>query len=466
MARTREQIIDALRANLTSIDNRLDLKVGPLWDYLISPIPTELATLESRIESLKRYYSPRFALVATREEARDFATNFGTGPSIGNFARATVVFYKNSAPSRGIVYSIPIGSLVQTIDGTLVFRTLQAVTMYGDYAETYFNAARQRYEVQVVVQAVAPGTVYNIPAGHIRRMQPGITGFDSIEQISDAVGGTEPEDSFEVAIRVQEKFKGLERNSIGGIATRIKEYASTYVSTVSVVKPSDRLEFRRFTQGPSLDVYVSGENLALVTEEYLALGGETTIPLNLHKTMTSITSITLNGLVLDPSIWRFIPDTTLEYRLSTRANPTIQLTTALVSNTLVEITGYRNDLLNMVQDLFSFDNAFFYTDVLVRSFMLLPVLINLECRIISADPNTVHDQIRMYCDTFIRDTSSTLIPEVLKDFLREGIPEIESIKLLEFRRTTGASDVIEVISPLKNQVAIFDSVASSITVRL
>jgi hypothetical protein len=58
MARSQEQISDALRASITGIDNRLDLKVGPLWDYLIAPIPPELASLESKIETLKRYYSP------------------------------------------------------------------------------------------------------------------------------------------------------------------------------------------------------------------------------------------------------------------------------------------------------------------------------------------------------------------------------------------------------------------------
>ena len=143
MARTQEQISEALRASLLGIDNRLDLKVGPLWDYLIAPIPPQLALLESQIETLKRFYSPTFADVASAEEARSFAINFGTGPSSGDFARATVVFYRNSTPAKGLTYSVPIGTLVQTIDGTLVYRTTKSVVMSGDYAATYFNPATQ-----------------------------------------------------------------------------------------------------------------------------------------------------------------------------------------------------------------------------------------------------------------------------------------------------------------------------------
>ena len=261
MARSKEQVADSIRASINGIDNRLDLKVGPLWDYLIAPIPPELSAIESRIDTLKVYYSPNFANVATPSEARDFAVNFGTGPSIGNFAQAGIVFYKSSPPAAGLTYTVPIGALVQTIDGTLVYRTTQSATMSGDYAATYFNPSTQRYEVTVRVEAVAPGIKYNIPANHIKRMQANITGFDGIIQITDAVGGTEPEDSAEVARRVQEKFKGLEKNSMSGIVTTIKDAEPSYVRTVNVVRPTDRIEFRRLTIGPSLDVYAQGQNL-------------------------------------------------------------------------------------------------------------------------------------------------------------------------------------------------------------
>jgi hypothetical protein len=469
MARSQEQISDALRASITGIDNRLDLKVGPLWDYLIAPIPPELASLERKIETLKRYYSPNFSTVATPEEARDFAVNFGTGPSIGNFARTTVTFYRNSPPASGMVYTVPIGALVQTIDATLVYRAVQSASMSGDYAATYFNPSTQRYEVQVVVEAVAPGVTYNVPANHIRRMQSTISGFDGIQQIVEARGGTEPEDSFEVSLRVQDKFKGLELNSMSGIVTQIRESQSSYVTAVSIVKPTDRVEFRRLTYGPSLDVCVLGENLALCSEDYLASGGEKVVPITTHRTIKNVSSVMLNGNVLDSSMWLFTLDTSLEYQLSTRSNPVVQLTSPLSVNDLVEVVGVKNILLDELQSLFLENNALFKTDILLRSFINLPIVVSIECRISSGDPDTVREQVTALITTYIEPTvgiPTTLIPDTLRSLLKENIPEVEAVKIIEFRRKYSSIDAVEIISPYKNQVPIFDSVASSITVRL
>lgn len=471
MARTKDQIADSLKASITGIDNRLDLKVGPLWDYLISPIPPELASLESRIEILKRYYSPNFSIVATSQEARDFAVNFGTGPSIGNFARTTIVFYRNSAPSSGLTYTVPIGALVMTIDGNLVFRTTQSGTMSGDYAATYFNPSTQRYELAIAVEAVAPGIKYNIPANHIRKMQPLIGGFDGLMQYAAAAGGTEPEDSQAVAARVQEKFKGLERNSIGGITTTIKEAEPSYAGTVTVVKPTDRMEFRRLTSGPSLDVYVQGQNTIPFTEDYLAYGGEPTVPILVNRTVTGITSLSINGNAIDSTLWTFIPDTSLEYQFSTRANPLLQIdkTIALSANDLVEIVGVKNDLLDSLQALFANDNSLFYTDVLLRSFLALPVVVSLEARITTGDPDTIRSNIMTLLTYYIEPLTgipTLLIPDTIKSILKQSIPEIDTVKILEFRRKYGSISTVETIAPYKNQEPLFDTVAASITVRL
>jgi len=470
MARTKEQIQDSLRTSLINTDNRLDLKVGPLWDYLIAPIPPQLASIEKQIETLKIYYSPSFSTVATVEEARDFAINFGTGPSLGNFSRTTIVFYRNSAPATGITYSVPIGSLVQTVDGNLVYRTIQAAVMSGDYSATYFNPSTQRYELQVAVEAVAPGIQYNIPANHIKRMQPAIGGFDGIEQVADAAGGTEPENNYDVATRVQEKFKGLERNSLSGIVTLIKQAEPTYVTSVSVIKPTDRVEFRRLTYGPSLDVCVQGTNFTQFSEDYLASGGETTVPITVNRTVASISSVMVNGVFLESIAWTFIPDTSLEYQLSTRANPVIQLATSLSTNDLVEIVGTRNDLLDEMQAMFSGANSIFYTDVLIRSFIELPIIVSMEVRITSGDPDEIRGQIMAIVSAFIQPTlggiPTLLVPDRLRSILKENIPEVDTVKILEFRRKLGSIDAVEIISPYKNQAPIFDTVAASITVRL
>jgi hypothetical protein len=468
MARTQQQIADSIKTSLLAVDNRLDLKVGPLWDYLISPIPPELASIESTIDTLLVYYSPNFANVATPTQARDFAVNFGTGPSIGGFASTTVTFYRNSPPPTGLTFVVPVGALVQTIDGTLVYSVTQQVTMSGDYASTYFNPTSNHYEVQASVQAVSPGVTYNIPANHISKMQTTISGFDGVQQPYAASGGTDPEDSVSVALRVQNSFKGLEHNSISGLKTTIQEAQSSYVTAVNIVKPTDRVEFRRLTNGPSLDVYVLGQNYTQCTEDYLAVGGEVTIPITVNKTMIGITSVSVNGNILDATAWKFLPDTTLAYQFSTRANPVIQLTSALSSNDLVEIIGTKNYLLDSLQVLFTGENSLFYTDILIRSFIQLPIVVSLDIRITSGDTDTINSEVVAFTTAYIQPTSgipSQLTYGNLISLLQSSIPEIDTIKVLEFRREFNSINMVETIVPYKNQVPIFDYVASSIIVR-
>lgn len=469
MARSTEQIEDALRINIEETDNRLDLKVGPLWDYLLAPVPPQLASIENDIEILKRYYSPNFSYVATPQEARDFALNFGTGPSTGNFAKTTVVYYRNSAPPTGQVYTVPIGSLVTTVDENLIFKTKQTVTMSGDYSATYFNTLTQRYEISVIVEAVAPGEKYNIPANHLKKMQPQIVGFDGVQQVTAAQDGTEPENSSNVALRVQEKFKGLERNSLGGLPVVIQEYSPTLVGAVTVIRPTDRVEFRRLTNGPALDVCVQGSSSLSFSEDFLAVGGETVVPITLNRTVTSIESVIINGNVISPTQWTFVPDTTLEYQHSTRASASIQFLTGLVANDLVEVIGTRNDLLDQIQNLYIADTGLFYTDILIRSFEDLPIVVNIEVRINDGDPEDIQSLIASQITYYIEP--ETGIPEIListalVNGLRYTIPEVEAVKTHTFARKYGSIDSIEIIVPNKNQIPVFDAVASSITVRL
>jgi hypothetical protein len=480
MARTIDQVKNSLISTISSIDDRVDLKVGPVWDYLLAPLPTEFSFIESEIERLKRYYSPIFSTVATPEEARDFALNFGTSVSVGGFARCPIVFYRNSPPPTGSVFTVPTGSLVMTIDNNLVYRTIQAVEMSGNYASTYFNPSTLRYEVTVTVEAVSPGEKYNIPPKHIQRMQPNIQGFDGVTQYVEAGGGTPAEDSIAVAQRVQEKFKGLEKNSIGGITTNIKQSETDIVKSVTVVKPTDRQEFRRLTNGPSLDVYINGTDSANFTEEYLATGSEVTVQINnviwsvvpilVNKTVTSISSVLVNGIVLSSAEWTFFPDTTAEYQQSTMASPTIGFASPLLPNALVEISGVRNDVLDRVQLLYTGSDALFETSVLVRTYLDMYIVATIEIKINDGDTDAIQQLAYNVLSIMIEPSDGTIpqiiIPSQISDTLRAAIPEIATIKMLEFRRKYGSISAVETIVPLKNQLPKFDTVASAITVRL
>jgi len=468
MARTQNQILDSLQATLKGIDERIDLKVGPTWDYLLAPVPVELSPIESLIDRVYQYYSPSFAQVATPDEARDFSNNFGAGSSVGEYATTYVIFYRNSAPVAGIAYIIPTGTLVLTADSNLAFSTLQSVTMDGNFASIYYNPTNKRYELKVLVQAVNTGERYNIPRGHLIRMQPRVDGIDGVAQITDAAGGTEPEDSVSLAQRTQDKFKGLDVNSMGGIGTRVKALRPTLVQQVAVVRPTDRMEFRRLTSGPALDIYVLGQSIVDFSGQYLGIGGETVVPFSVNRTVTAVSTVTVSGSALTSDLWTFHPDTSLEFQLSTRASPYIKLTSPLGTGDLVEIDGLRNSLLDTIQDAYLSENSLFGTDVLVRNFIDLPIVVNLEVKINSGDPDTVAQYIAnvLY---FVIEPSSTiptiLTPDMVKSQIDNSLFSIESLKFLAFKRQYGSIANVETITPYKNQIPKYNATMSTITVR-
>lgn len=474
MARSQLEVADSLSISLKNINKSIDLLVGPFYEYVINPISNEISSAEGKADTLKRFYSDQFINVATPEEAAAFAINFGLSSDVGGYSKCTVTFFRNSAPPTGAIYTIAVGVLIGTQDSTLIYRVTTAKTMYGDYASTYYNPQTNRYEIDVIVEAVAPGIKYNVPAQRINKIISQSTNFDGLDQKAQALGGTEPEDSSSLTQRIMDKFKGLDINSITGISNTAKNYLPTQtVNGIRVIRPTDRKEFRRPTTKASLDIYVRGTQSFNFSEEYLALGGETSVPIVQNKTAYAIQTININGVALDSSLWSFVEDSSPEYRKSTKASSIIQLVDALVTNDIVEIIGTRNALLDSLQAVYTpTDTSLFEVDMLVRSFIDMPVVLSVEIKIsnvytsdLTSLEQGINDTIQYIVES-PNDIYDKLTPESFKIQLGEYFPEAESIKIIEFRRQYDSIDIVEAIIPLKNQTPVYNSSASSVVVKV
>lgn len=469
MARTTTQVQQSLVATIQGINPTLDVQVGPLYNYVIAPVAPEISFVESQVERLLRYYSVNFEDVATADEVRDFAINFAAGVSDGMPARGSVYFFRNSAPLMGEIYTIRVGDLVGTADRNLLFKVTQQVEIVGDFAATYYNPSTNRYEVSVPVEAISPGILYNIPANRIVRLLSNIRGIDGVEQRTSMSGGTEAETTLDVVSKVRTKFLGLDTHSVGGIISTTLTLFANLVLDLKIVRPTDRLEFRRSSDNTALDLCIYGEVLKDFSEDYLAIGGETLISLQSNLTAVTISDVQIGGTSLDSTLWEFVPDTSLEYQLSTAAHPKIQLTSALSTNDLLTVVGQKNDLLDQIQAVWGPDDqALFKTDILIRSFLVLPVTVQLEARINTGDIDAVQGTIQGIITNILQGIPipSAIYPDLIVETLKSSIPEIVSIKMLKFKRTYSALSDVEPIIPLKNQRPTYDTTYSTITVRM
>ena len=469
MARTLREVHDSLKRTIQSLNPTVDLVVGPLYNNVVAPVAPEIVLIESAVERLQRYYSTNFEAAATPDEARNFAINFATGPSNGGYARGQITFYRRSLPLAGETYSVTVGSLVSTQDSTLMFRVITGVDLIGAYSATYYNPSNGRYEVMAFVEAVAPGTLYNIPVGRVVRLVSNLSGFDGVEQITNMTGGTEAEDISGTVSRVRAKFLGLDRNSVSGIVSTTKSAFPGLVLDMHVIRPTDRQEFRRVTDGPSIDLCIYGQRSSGFTEEYLGIGGETTINITVNRTVMSVDTVSIGGTALSSTDWTFIPDTSVELQGSTRANAKVHLANALSPGDIVSIVGAKNALLDDIQGMWASDeNSLFKTDIMARSFVSLPVTTQIEARVSSVgDPDSIQATITSLVMAQIEADiiPDSIYPDFLASYIRGMIPEISSLKLLKFKRTYSSQSDVEPIIPLKNQRPTYDLVNSNIVVR-
>jgi uncharacterized 2Fe-2S/4Fe-4S cluster protein (DUF4445 family) len=179
--------------------------------------------------------------------------------------------------------------------------------------------------------------------------------------------------------------------------------------------------------------------------------------------------VQINSSLLDTSLWVFAPDTSSAYQGSTRASPTIEFTNALTANDIINISGTFNFLLDEVQAvILSGADAIFKTDVLVRSFVGLPVTVGCTVKVIKSgvDLSTLLSDLNQVVTAYIENSPipASLDFVSLESFIRSKIDNVSSINIYEFRRTLTSISTIETISPLKNQEPLFDVASSSLVV--
>jgi len=272
---------------------------------------------------------------------------------------------------------------------------------------------------------------------------------------------------------MQAQFLALDRSSAGGLQRLAQNFNPTQVLATALIRPSDRLEFRRLTDGPAIDLCIKGVVNQIYREDYLAVGGETTIPIVVNRTATSAGQVSQNGTVLAANLWMFVADQSPSVRGSTRAGPVIELLAPLNANDIIAVTGIKNALLDQLQSLYvQGDNSLFNTDILVRGFIDLPIVVTMDIRVSSSPSNGGSvDGIQQVISSLLTnliepDTIPTLlIPKTIESLVQALLPDIKSVTLTQFRRQYSSIDRVENIVPLKNEIPRYNATASAITVR-
>jgi len=467
MARTDDEIRNSMIESLRAIDPSVDVEKGPIYDFLLQPVPTELQKTEADAERLTILTTLQLDQVATQEEIEAMATSFSIRLGGGRASRTTTqLFYTFTRPSQDIV--INRGLLVGTVDQTYTYFVTETATLPAATADNFFNAQTRRYEIFVTCEATATGEDFDLPPLRVNRIISPIDGIDGTTNTAAYTGGASEPTLASAVDRVRAKFAGLDPETGGGIKSDIRNFDPENVLDVSLVYPKDRAIFRRRTNRPAIDAYVIGDDIQSTNETFVATGGETTLSPSLLP-VSSVTSVVLNNVTLaEGTDWALITDTAAPSRGSPRATDYILLTNPLIAADVVVVTYSYNALLQEMQtNLFGLDRPF-ETDVLARAPLQIGVAVSIDATVLAstdtarafvAIENALFAAIQQ--DRFV----DVLEPEIVRQTVKDEVGGLSNLRLTRFRRTLGSSREVETITFEKNEVAVVDQAALNIKVR-
>lgn len=455
MARTEEQIAEALQRSIENTDSTQDVVQGPIPDILIRPQSGELAIAESDAEELRQLFTLQFPDVITEEEARNALGNYGSSPGEGSRSRHIQYFMRFNRPVDDIV--IPAGTLVSNIDGTRVYRTLTSGTIFASSANAFFNPSRNAFEIGLQVEATGTGEEFELPRFRVNTLVTPVPGIDSTENRARSRGGNPQESLDEQAERLKSQLKGLNLGAPGGITRSIENELTEQVSDVQVVQPFES-EFERITDKPALDIYVIGSSINTETETFVAQSNQTQLVLS-RKPVTAVLNLRVNNVSLVG--FELVKDTSLETGNSINATDIVVLDTPLLFGDIITVEYEYNQVLENIQnDVFSDGTFLFNTDILLRLPFEVNPRIEGRVRVLPSYSTTeVEEALNEFLETELTFTEfrEIIFPETFRRSLISSVTGIQSFDLNIFRRNEGALLDIEPLKFGRNERSVFDS---------
>lgn len=453
MARSADQIAEDLALSINQTDASWDTDQGPIPDLFIRPIAGQINLAEVAAEELRLLFSLQFSEAATETEIRDALRNYGSTPGVGQRASHIQFFQRFTRPSSDIV--IPVGTLVSNETGDLVYRTLNAITMFADSADRIFNADRGVYEVSTRVEAVGFGDEFELPAFRVNTLLTEIVGIEGTENRTASRGGTPEEEVESQADRLRSSLLGINLNSPGGIRNRIRNQFPGRVSDVSTVKTSDP-EFVRIIDKPSLDVYIVGTEPETFRQSFQASGGQTEILLE-QVPVLDVVSVTVNDSEVP---FEFIPDASKETQRSLNSVDIVKVD-PLLPTEQVEVVYNYNKLLEDVnnQALDNGEEFLFEVDYLLRSPIVVPPILEAEIKTLpSYDFENVRNNIleRLEIIFSFNEFREIKTPRDVQEEIQGNVSGIRSFKWIRFKRSVGSLSDIEPIIYDKNEISEYD----------
>lgn len=475
--RTRSEILKSTKKTLSSISPqlRIDVDNGPFFYLSAEAVAQPLADASADTERMALLSTLQFPSIATDAEALATARAFGLTLGSGGFAQGIAYAHTSRRPTGSQVFTVFEGDSFSTaVVGGQVFEALESRSLTAANADAFYNPATRRYELPVLVQAVAAGTAGNIAARTLTQVSSGAPDFDGVTNLTSFTGGTAPQSIRNLYGRTQQRFAlGLDNFSRGGLLSRVLNVDSERVQAAALTYSTEYPHlFYRLPDSQAIDVWVlNTAQSTLVTETFEATTNQTQFPLS-HGPVLSLMNVFVNGASVTAQL---IQDTSLEKGRSTQEESYVVLTAPATASDLVDITYTYDNVLNVIQsnisgNLQSTAGELFATNVLVRQARSIGVTAKISGSVLGTfDPTLVESEVAAVVGEYVANGLSdapllggSRSPSELRDIIRAQVPGISGLSIPVFSRTSVAP-LVETIDIPRHSRLVFEE-ADDLTV--
>ena len=444
MARQTKEVINSLKNNVAEQDESIDATKGPIYNFMISPVAPEISANEQMSERLERLLS--LDIVSAEDSDVDitaFGNNFKVARGGGKKEQHLQTFYLYNKPTETI--SIPTGKLVSTENGTYVYKVIEGRSFYQENSETYFNSNTNRYELNLLVEAVDFGSEYNLPKGRVSKLVSSDIKVDgTVSATSSLVLGTEEEDNLSYMKKVEQKFEGINSGTLSGIAYQVNNLIG--ISDVTFAKPGDDI-FSRKVKRAALDIYVNGTSLSckILTKTIV----EETDKIYFDEApVVSVDYVLVNQ---EETEYILNIDNSNDFGGSTKAKDYIAFPNKLEAGSYVEIKYYINQDVVSASELFE-ENDLYDTDFLFRK--PKSVMLNLEVaiKVNTVNKSSAQSQALDALANYPKYTMGEILyPSNIEPLMRTSVPNVVAVYVIK-HNIDGQPFEIGTVALDKNQI--------------
>lgn len=413
--RTSDELIQQALTYILAWRPDVDTSVGTLIKDIVIDVPaTVLGTAYQDLQQIQKASSVNYVNELTDNQVEDLAANYNLTRKQGSYATGIITFIRYSAPTTTITVGssdgtggVSVSTLKDDNGVSYSFTTVETKQFTTANADSLYNASRNRWELNVTIQADQIGSDYNVAANAIK-MFSGINGIDDIVNYNACVGGLDVETNEELGERIKEAAKTRLLGTIPGYKTLIDSFEQVVDSSIVDTSTSGYI---RNTYGNEIDVVLIGQQIEAYTDivTFNSLTGMQHI-LN-NQPVVSVNSITgiANGnayTFVEGTDYIFVEDTTSDYRQSAKGYDKIVwlIEGNLPDNSTTYTINYSaNELISTIQGTIDNDeNHLLGSDVLVREGEVVYIQISLNVHTYSGtNPVSSKTQIQNVIQAYV-----------------------------------------------------------------